>query len=1058
MRKWMLILLSFLAFACAGEVDYTPAPPGEEEELDDRKVKIVFALPAQTPMQTRALGEDGPDEPMQNLYLAVFGSTGYLKEYVQATPLGLLPDKWVYNDLDGVERSVDQYSYEVVLSLSDNTRYIHFIGNGPSSITFGYASNVMPMLLSENGERAYWQMITVPHIMARKSKEKDIYVDGKGNEVFPGDFIDADGNKITDGTGYVADDETLGFFAHIPLVRNWAKIVVMKDLVTDEETGLPNDPYFEPISYAVVNVPKRGAVAPHSAATGFISNYQDYGFADLENVLKYPANLPAGTVFDTTVPTAEDFENGTGGVVMVSDPDNAVYLYERPVPSDKIPASSVIVYGTYLNPDPEESAYYGKNYFYKVDMMENAEYYPIYRNFKYQVLIHKIRSHGHYSPAAAAAAAGSADVSADINTSSLNDISDGDARLVIRPDMARTFILPQTDNTMYSAYFMKDVHEGIVDMDPSSVTVALLPRSYGGEDIIHDLSIDAPETSGEETGWRTIHFSTVSPGLAISTQTIRVQGNYKSSAGKKMRLYRDLVITVQQKQPMIVKCGKEKVANLKGSEQWLDISIPDGLVESMFPLHFQIEAEALTLTPDDSKPNNNLPVDSGESLSGSGKPAFHFVRTLSWDEYRSLTLTMDDDDFSWRTFTCYFKTNRDESSTNILVTNEFFNSASDSFYTFVDDEFRKLWFSSTIPATEDAPVSVDITMREDPGHTYPDDFPVVMMTMSGVRPSPDSDVVYDEYLRKWVFRPTQADMTLEFLTTDTGGDVVITFQADGYLETTIRSCKFSNVLLVDGHPLKSGGNSNVVLGHVNRDANKTILLQYYEDPNGMGVPVWIKDLQGLVYNSPASGSFPTVGLQNNDASSKLFREIDFKTPKTRSADPVSLTLCANGYAEFPISVGRFDGNFYTKDYGYTALSTSNTSVNVVIDSNHGCDVTFSEISDIKGKGSSPEGIILDAGGTYTVTFSLNGAADRKLYYVHFIMRPNYNWNGTKQDLFPVSVTPSVGTYSRWGNNSTDFIWNIPANTREASITFQASESCPINISGFNIKTYRGTFN
>ena len=115
-----------------------------------------------------------------------------------------------------------------------------------------------------------------------------------------------------------------------------------------------------------------------------------------------------------------------------------------------------------------------------------------------------------------------------------------------------------------------------------------------------------------------------------------------------------------------------------------------------------------------------------------------------------------------------------------MVTNEFFNSASDSFYTFVDDEFRKLWFSSTIPATEDAPVSVDITMREDPGHTYPDDFPVVMMTMSGVRPSPDSDVVYDEYLRKWVFRPTQADMTLEFLTTDTGGDVVITFQADGY--------------------------------------------------------------------------------------------------------------------------------------------------------------------------------------------------------------------------------------------------------------------------------------
>ena len=82
----------------------------------------------------------------------------------------------------------------------------------------------------------------------------------------------------------------------------------------------------------------------------------------------------------------------------------------------------------------------------------------------------------------------------------------------------------------------------------------------------------------------------------------------------------------------------------------------------MFPLDFTIEAEDMTLTPDNSKPNNNLPVISGKSISDhdgyAGKTAFQFRKTITWDEYIKLTPYVDSEESSWRVVNCYFKTNR----------------------------------------------------------------------------------------------------------------------------------------------------------------------------------------------------------------------------------------------------------------------------------------------------------------------------------------------------------------------------------------------------------------
>lgn len=124
-----------------------------------------------------------------------------------------------------------------------------------------------------------------------------------------------------------------------------------------------------------------------------------------------------------------------------------------------------------------------------------------------------------------------------------------------------------------------------------------------------------------------------------------------------------------------------EVPRTTGSPLDVSITIPSGLPESMFPLEFKIEAEAMTLTPETSRTNSdlngyNIPVHSGTSISPNlaGKTTFHFIRTLTRAEYNSLP-----ENEGKRTFHAYFKSNRRESATTIWVDNEYFHPASVEF-------------------------------------------------------------------------------------------------------------------------------------------------------------------------------------------------------------------------------------------------------------------------------------------------------------------------------------------------------------------------------------------
>ena len=1038
-RKMWLILAAFwlILAACTRMPEEALPAVAEGGVVEGERVTVTFTVPGFSPA-TKGLGDGGT---LNTLHLAVFGGSGYLKEYVEATITG--NGSYSYT-VDDEEHIVPSYTYSADLVMSDSPRTIHFIGNGPATLPFGYAPAVMSMQLSANGEMGYWQMLYLEHGIRAKRNDD-------------GDFVDKDGNVIPDGgTGYIADETTSAALQGIVLIRNWSKIVLRAE----------SNSNFTPISFAVVNVPARGALAPYSADTGFIENYQSRDFTYLDQTVKYPANLPPGTSFDATIPSAAEFINASGDrVADATQPDAAVYLYERPAPSDRIPPSFVIVYGTYDDPDDEEPA---ANYFYKVDLMETRQesetewvsrYYPLFRNFKYQIIIQKIASRGHNTPAAAAASAGSADVSADVTTSHLSDISDGIGRLHVTPWMAKTFTKAHGPNDPVNdlnVILTKRVsNEDVIDTNTGSVTVKTLPPEDGGPDIIQNLSIAAPD----EEGWRRISFQTVAPGRAVRTQSIRITGTHETG-----RLYRDVIISIQPIQPMSVECSNPRMALEKGEPQVIKVNIPDGLVESMFPLDFIIEAEDMTLTPDNSVADNNLPVESGTSISEhsdyAGKPAFYFIKTVTWDEYFSLPRHEDDEEMMWRSFTASFKTNCEYNGTTVWVYNEFFDKASVTFTNFAEKYFKKLGFTVPVPEQTGVDLPLYFELIKDPDGNYPPDYPEILVRIKGLTWKSSDGVSPGPEPGTYIYRHDVAspNVTLSFTSTTSDPDEIeVYLTADEYDPGYVKVYRFPYASMVDGHPMRNNNDgwannawSNVAWGHVNNAGGKNVLIGYKDHPDKLNTPVTLQNMTGV--SKPSNLTFPiTPTGPRNSLGDKNYHEIELST--VGGDGDVEFDLVSPGYVPVHIKDGRFQGNIRTMKVttsnvikkGNTYNFTKDTPTFTYSEDSGNCRVTFDRLPE------DPYGAItLKAGQTYTMTIeSLNSG--QNLFYVDMF----FDNSGTKV-LCPESFQTNYGTIARYYGSNNQYVWNIPQGYSSVTTSITAPADRDVKLTTLYIKAFNGT--
>lgn len=814
MRKLIAYLVSaLLAVSCLTELE--PGGTAVNGSPEGGPVNITFSVP-DIPLApgTKALSDGDGDitgDPYldpEMMYVVVCGSSQSIKyirkaKFVETRTATVPEDLYPFPDGD---REVTLYQFQVQLELSDQPRTIHILGNVDENqlISGSYSYDNLPNMLSYTHKQAYWQELHVPHILPA--------------------YDPVTHEPIMEDRCYVPDEETEGYFQYIPLIRNFAKIQVNNE--TDN---------FQLHSYAVIYYPQRGSVAPFRSNTlekekGFdfdaslpdgylLSGYERCSFENLEQDINYLGNMPANVNLSDVIPPASEFvdpSTSEGRVLLYdeNDPNSGFCVYERGVPTDKIGPTFIIVCGKF---DDDDSWYY-----YRLDLMETkvegtqtiSKYYPIYRNFRYNIQLHRISSEGVTTPEAAVNSSTAEDISADVSMRHLSDISNGTTRLVVEPFMTRTYSGPAEEGQYYELYarFYNDVYSDAPDLSKVSVRVELEPLGDNAGDILilyDDTGNRVPsggfffpeaKTVGGVDGVRTIRFNTVAPQDETITQKIKIIGHNPQNPYD-MRLYREVEITLQKKQPLTLVCT-DPVPTTTNATVTVDLTVPAGLPESMFPLKFYIEPEKMTLTPDVSK-DGNLPVVSGRSIATTeatfkDTPAFQYIRTLTWEEYSSLPEVG-----GLCTFHCYFKPNRPLSATAIWAYNEYFSKARTSF-----DNILPLTLACTDPvlAEEGTPFRLELTTFSGlPESMFPLKFYIkpdaMTITPAGTDPStvigPGTDrftrtLTWDEYSTLPV-DGEECSFYCDFTTTEAQSATTITVTSEHFLPGSV---SFQNVNVI----------------------------------------------------------------------------------------------------------------------------------------------------------------------------------------------------------------------------------------------------------------------
>lgn len=873
MKRHLLYIVPLLALllplSCAKETEPEVREVNTAIEHEGEEVTIYFGV--QTPETNAATKAMGENPSITSLHVAVFGSSGYLKEYKLAEPVD------GYVSAEGVSNAK---GYKVSLSITASRLRVHFIANGPESLDFDYENTVMAKLATSGGTDAYWQRILLDHGVYADTEAEGYYA------IPPVLTIDPDFDLDTDGTTHK--------MALIPLIRNFAKVTVIADPVAESN--------FTVNSFALVNVPDRGSIAPYSSEDGFVMNYQTYSNLAAMSAV-YPGHMPPAAVIDKSYPSETDFTNLTNGVVAAG---GALYMYERPVPTSD--ATILIVKGTYTDPDTgdEDTGYY------KIDMMDGGEYLPILRNFRYQIQIKKVKRKGKATVAGAVNGAGSGDISADISTASQKNISDGSSSLAV----SFTDVTHAIGGTYtIGVSFVPDVTNGTVDN--SLVTYELGAVGSNGA-VIADVSDISFNSS---TGTLTYTTTDVDP-VHTKEQTIRIIGTSATT-----RLYRDVIIRLLPQQTMTVTCISEIEAAI-GTQQTVSVTIPKDLPVSIFPLQFRVEVAEKTLTPN----AGDLPVQPGETLvTGESGNSYQFIKTLSRDDYLAGYGS------NGSTFTCSFKSIVDVSDSDIYVANNFFAKASTSFITYVKRYFSSLRFSTSDAVNEDDPVNFFFVMDNEHDTAEKLIPEVVDVYLTGL--IPDYDQYPDELEHisgnHYVYSvpmPGTGTQTLHLLSTGETEQYKVELKANYYFDNSLTNSSFEFSNLSFGTVYYGRGWPTTfsftipndfempAVGYVDIELNLTNL-----EPNS---DANIIETGGKYYYRATSKGTKTMNLKTADSQTAA---VGVQLSHSSFATAIG-TESTRSYVSIPAQNVQFTGNYANNYYNNTVRCYSDSGYSTQVGS------------------------------------------------------------------------------------------------------------------------------
>lgn len=604
--------------ACQKEMsEVQPAGPANQEVAT---VTVPFTVSIQTSADAATRADERTNRPvLKNLYIAIFGENGgMLQQFVPAVQV---------SDFSSADYGyTNQAEYVAQLPLYDDECHLHFIGNydedALSSLTFEYEKDFMDHMAvaiktttDADGHSsitdapvAFWQKVVLPN--------------GIRSEV----------NPLT-GKLEIAK-ATKEQLTPIGLVRNYAKITVTADASAK----------FDILSYALVNVPYQGSVAPYHPTTTFNNLYTQM------NTYCAPT-APADKNFVTDLLNSgyigymgnNDLifkgNPGYGSAKHFGDSDNGLYMYERKVPERSGEQTGVIIELKWDDDLPSSDPNYllrGKTYFYKIEVLnDKGEYIPICRNVHYNINLTQLTGAGYEVTGGNASAAFDAafagpffgNISSSIETATLTTINDNIHQISVNRmdyfsvqggdevDIYFQFWLNKSgDPSTSTANYYKEI-QAVPSYDPAI--------AEGG---VSDIEL-VTDSSDPYNGWMHVKvtLNPKDPNGKTLRSKLRVGGQL--SEGGIGSLFRDIVFTVMEVQDFTTATKLTVSADKK--DVTVTIGIPTDLPYTMFPLQVKIESQANNLTTNRA----DLPVGYGPSAFNGKGNTFYFVKTIQYKDY-----------------------------------------------------------------------------------------------------------------------------------------------------------------------------------------------------------------------------------------------------------------------------------------------------------------------------------------------------------------------------------------------------------------------------------------
>ena len=652
----LLVFIGCLGSLMACSDDMGPDTPNLTGISFEDGIEITLKFAEMTTVPTKSFPNITPNLTDLDLYLFVFDD-GSLLQTIHIAPSETEEADNLADDTHA--RTNGHIRFKAYLPQTDGNAVIHIVAiDDPEgvfasqidAIGYGTEDSVMPALKLSNEQDAYWQRIDL---------ETPITVTVK-NEDDPT-------LKNIDGT----EDEVIAKFARpIPLIRNFSKITL--------KSNVP-DNIFEIIGWTVVNDLDAGSVAPWYSMPGMSDIiyprfvvYDDQG-NPTDQVLDYDDLVFQGYhgVSQNGASRQHKLDDLGEGEDWYKKGED-IFLYERKITS--VNPLYILLYGEYKGGSGASKKGYYKLALAKRDKDTGlVTEYDVLRNITYNIIITGVTAPGYDTPADAASGPAFNNISGDVTTKNMTQISDGVDMLYVN---FVNYVITQPNHVIDFKYrFVNDI-TGSKTLNNDAVRfktqgIGIAPgnviKAFGTNVVDGDAensytdqeAVVITERDGSE--WRNVMIKANDPSdeLQIQTFTIYTEpANAGTASDGQTGIGLSRTVNLVLRNPWNFIRMEVFPEHWADASQWPDYDpddaptnpdvnyyvgsgigapltifweLPAGLPEAMFPLQFQIESDRQNI---ENAGVGNAVVQSGPSLfSGVADSRISYIKTVNWQDY-----------------------------------------------------------------------------------------------------------------------------------------------------------------------------------------------------------------------------------------------------------------------------------------------------------------------------------------------------------------------------------------------------------------------------------------